>query len=289
MDELAMVLAAAAGVLAVIGLKALLPGVAGRQLRRAGKQIDLLVVAFQKATSGERLERSERVRLSVASFCCMVLLTAYLADLWAALVAGFAAPWLVSRFVSWRQRRFGRRVDESIPDMARALADLVAGGSSVRGALSELAMEPLGPLRKELTQIGLQLRCGATTDEVLGRFGRRVQTRRAEQFVTAVLLQRRVGGDLPQIMREIAKSAEEQESLVAEARTASAQARFTAVLVLLLPAGAAFLAELSSPGFLSTMLASFMALWLVGLSVVCQVIGFLLIRRMSRSPLKGVN
>ena len=66
------------------------------------------------------------------------------------------------------------------------------------------------------------------------------------------------------------------------ARAATAQARFTARLVLVLPAGAAALAELASPGLIAGLLDHPLSVWLVGMAVVLQVIAIAAVARLAR-------
>ncbi len=65
-------------------------------------------------------------------------------------------------------------------------------------------------------------------------------------------------------------------------RAATAQARFTGLVVVLLPLAGAGLAELASPGFLAGLAQSVLTAWLVGMALVLQVVGGVLIRRLGR-------
>ena len=67
-----------------------------------------------------------------------------------------------------------------------------------------------------------------------------------------------------------------------EVRAATAQARFTGLLVVLLPLGGALLAELASPGFLAGLASSLLTAWLVGCALALQVVAGVLIHRLGR-------
>ncbi|MEA2378818.1 MAG: tight adherence protein, partial [Thermoleophilaceae bacterium] len=105
---------------------------------------------------------------------------------------------------------------------------------------------------------------------------------RTAQTVTACVLQRRAGGDLGRLMRETARAMEEQSRLEGELSAATAQARFTGVLVVALPLGGAMLAGLASPGWLRGLWSSFLTAWLVGVALFLQVLAAVLIRRLGR-------
>ena len=79
----------------------------------------------------------------------------------------------------------------------------------------------------------------------------RVRSPRLDTVVAACLLQRRAGGDLARLLRESARSMEEQSRLEGELRAATAQARFTGVLVVALPLGGARAGRAGQPGLRS--------------------------------------
>ena len=73
---------------------------------------------------------------------------------------------------------------------------------------------------------------------------------------------------------------EEQSRLEGELRAATAQARFTGLIVVALPLGGALLAELASPGWLAGLWSSFLTGWLVGIALFLQCLAAVLIRRL---------
>ena len=101
-------------------------------------------------------------------------------------------------------------------------------------------------------------------------------------MVAACLLQRRAGGDLARLLRDCARAFEDQSRVEDEVRAATAQARFTGLLVVTLPLGGALLAELASPGWIAGLWSSFLTAWLVGIAIVLQVVAAILIRRLGR-------
>jgi tight adherence protein B len=166
--------------------------------------------------------------------------------------------------------------------MALALADALGGGHSVRGALGEAARGLSGPPGQELQRVARELALGAPTDSALEAMRARVRSHGTDTIVAACLLQRRSGGDLARLLRDCARALEEQERLERDARAATAQARFTGLIVVMLPLGGALLAELASPGYLRSLSGSFLTAWLAGLALVMQAVAAVLIRRLGR-------
>jgi tight adherence protein B len=197
---------------------------------------------------------------------------------------GLAAggPWAVARLLRARRERYRRAVDAELPALALALADSLAGGHSLRGALGETTRSLSGAAGHELRRTNAELAAGAHTDVALEAMRARVRSSRLDTVVAACLLQRRAGGDLARLLRQTARGMEEEARLAGELRAATAQARFTGVLVVLLPLGGALLAELASPGWFGALWSSFLTGWLVGIAIFLQLLAAALIRRLGR-------
>ena len=117
---------------------------------------------------------------------------------------------------------------------------------------------------------------------MLERLRLRAACRAWDTLVAAILLQRDAGGDLPALLRELATALEAADRVERDAHTATAQARFTAWLVVALPVAAAALAELAAPGFLAALVAAPLPAALTALALVLQATGLVAIHRIVR-------
>jgi tight adherence protein B len=225
---------------------------------------------------------AERRRLLLAGAGVAFLAGWVMAGALGGLALGCGGPWLVARLLRARRERFRRAVDEGVPALALAVADALAGGHSLRGALGEATRSVGGAAGHELRRVSAELGVGAATEETLQAMRARVRSPRLDTVVAACVLQRRAGGDLARLLRESARSMEEQSRLEGELRAATAQARFTGLLVVALPLGGALLAELASPGWAAGLWSSFLTGWLVGIALFLQLLAAFLIRRLGR-------
>jgi tight adherence protein B len=199
-------------------------------------------------------------------------------------VGAAAGPWLVGAVVARRKERYRRTVERSIPEMASAIADAISGGHSVRGALAAAAESLDGPPAAELSRVAADLELGASTGDALGAMRGRLRSERLDSLATSLLSQQIAGGDVAALMRRLAAAAAERDRVDDEARAATTQARFTGLLVVALPAGAALFAELLQPGFISRVLAAPASAALLVVAAGLQVMGFAVIRRFGRAP-----
>lgn len=197
------------------------------------------------------------------------------------IVLGAAAPAAVGQALALHRRRRRADLAAGAPAVARALADALSGGHSVRGALGAAATAGGvgGEAGAALRRAAAALDLGEPTTAVLEDLRARASDRAWDALVAAILLQHEAGGDLAGLLRDLATRLEEARRAEGEARAATAQARFTAGLVAALPAGAAILAELTSPGFLAGLLGSPISAALVACSAALQTLALLAIRR----------
>ncbi|HKH22715.1 MAG TPA: type II secretion system F family protein [Solirubrobacterales bacterium] len=199
-------------------------------------------------------------------------------------LAAAAGPWCVGAIVARRRERYRRAVERAIPEIAAAIADAISGGHSVRGALTAASGSLEGPPAAELARVRADLELGSSTRQALSAMRSRLRSERVDSLATALLSQQLAGGDVAGLLRRLGVAAAERDRVADEARAATVQARFTGLLVVALPAGAALFAELLEPGFISRVLASPASAGLLVAAGALQAAGFAVIRRLGRTP-----
>lgn len=197
-------------------------------------------------------------------------------------IAAAAGPWFAGAIVTRRKEGYRRAVERSVPDVASAIADAISGGHSVRGALGAASQSLDGPPAAELARVAADLELGAPTADALAGMCQRLRSERVDSLSTALLSQQIAGGDVAALMRRLAAAAAERDRVDDEARAATTQARFTGLLVVALPAGAALFAELLQPGFISRVLAQPASTAMLIAAAGLQAAGFTVIRRLGR-------
>jgi tight adherence protein B len=206
-----------------------------------------------------------------------------------AAAAALAGPATVLAVVRARRDRYRDEVRRGASGAARALADAIGAGHSIRGALAETAPALSGAAGHELTIAARALELGEATEATLEGLRVRAGCRAWDTLIAAILLQRDAGGDLPALLRQLATAPRPSPPPPPapppppppppHARTATAQARFTAWLVIGLPVAAAILAELAAPGFLAALVAAPLPAALTLCALLLQAIGLAAIHR----------
>jgi len=224
----------------------------------------------------------ERRRLALLGTAVALLAGWFFAGWELALPLAVAGPAAVGWAIASRRRRYRRRVERALSEVAIAIADSLSAGRSLRVSLAASVASLEGPAAGEMAQLAGELELGTATADVLARWRGRMRSQRVDALVAALLSQRLAGGDLAGLLRSFAAGAAEQERVAEDAMSATAQARFTGLLVVAMPTGGAVFAELLEPGFLAKLLSSPPAAVLLALAAALQVLGFLAIRRLAR-------
>jgi tight adherence protein B len=234
------------------------------------------------AREGYAPSAEEQRRLAMLGSGTIAAVTMLIAGPGPLAVAAAAGPWCVGVLVARRRERYRRAVERSVPDVAAAIADAISGGHSVRGALAAAAGSLEGPSSAELSRVAADLELGSSTGDALAAMRGRLRSDRIDSLATALLSQQVAGGDVAALMRRLAAAAADQDRVDDEARAATTQARFTGLLVVALPAGAALFAELLQPGFVSRVVSEPASAAMLIAAGGLQMVGFALIRRLGR-------
>jgi len=278
------------GSAALIGLTAVAGGLAAVAVReilisapRLAGWLRASIVPLRRASrEGYAPSTDEQRRLAMLGSGAIAATAILIAGPGPLAVAAAVGPWSVGALVAGRRERYRRAVERSVPDVAAAIADAISGGHSVRGALAAAAGSLEGPSSAELARVSADLELGASTGEALSAMRDRLRSDRVDSLATALLSQQVAGGDVAALMRRLAAAAADRDRVADEARAATTQARFTGLLVVALPAGAALFAELLQPGFVSRVFSEPASAAMLIAAGGLQVLGFGFIRRLGR-------
>lgn len=276
---MAVALAFFAAALAVAGVWEVLAAV--ERTRVAATLAHAVAPLVRAGTEGANPTTTERRRLAVLAAGVLAAAGWLLGGVTIAVIAAVSGPVIATALVTARRRRFRAALAASAPAVARALADALSAGHSIRGALGTVTIP--GPAGHELAEAGRALAFGANTQTVLERLRRKAGSPAWDSIVAGVLLQRDAGGDLPTLLRDLAATLETATRQEREALAATAQARFTARIVLGLPVVAALLAELAKPGLLATLVTNPVSLLLTTFALTFQLVALITMARITRN------
>jgi tight adherence protein B len=277
----AAVLAFGAGATGVLGAWEAMAAVERTRVAAwIGRAVEPLIRAGREGRAPTRPEQRRLVLLCAAALAAAGWLVG---GAGLGVLAAVGGPGLATAAVRARRRRYARELRRGAAAAARALADAVGAGHSIRGAVAAAGEGTPGPAGRELRTTAHALAFGTPTAAALDGLRRRAADPAWDTIVAGILLQRDAGGDLAGLLRGQAAALEAADRLERDAKAATAQARFTARLVLLLPLGAALVAELAGPGLVAGILDHPLSAWLVAMAAVLQAVALAAIARLARA------
>ncbi|MGE0029187.1 MAG: type II secretion system F family protein [Thermoleophilia bacterium] len=200
----------------------------------------------------------------------------------AAVAGGAAVVGAAAAYLRTADRRHLERLEAQLPGVAQGLSASLGAGLSLRQALARAARDAPEPARAELARCVAELELGGRLDDVLESLAARVPARELRIMTTAILVQRRTGGNLALALGRLSDRLEERAQLARELRGATAQARMTAWLVAALPLAGGALTEIVAPGTLARDLGQGPGPYLLGAALALYAAGVVLIRRVGR-------
>jgi tight adherence protein B len=191
--------------------------------------------------------------------------------------------WLVPMFVLLRAGR--KRVlalQGQLADVLMILASSLRAGHSFLQALDSVAKEIDEPAASEFARALSEIQLGRTVDDALMALSQRIGSMDLEWAVTAINIQRKSGGNLAEVLETVAATIRERETLRRQVRALSAEGRWSAVILIILPFVILAYMLIVSPGYLEPLLASVYGKLLLAFGGVLMIVGYAWMRKIVR-------
>ncbi len=196
-----------------------------------------------------------------------------------ALAAAFGGGLIPDMFVRWKRRNRIKKFEEQFADTVDLLGRAIRAGHPLSFGIRTVAEEAAEPAASEFRRIFEQQRFGLPFEEALLGMSDRIDLVDVRIFVTAVLVQREVGGNLAEILDKIAQTVRSRFSIQRQLRTYTAQGRLTGYVVGFLPVGLAVLLYFLNRDYVMELVNTNLGRLFAGGALFMQVMGYLWIRR----------
>jgi tight adherence protein B len=210
----------------------------------------------------------------VLAVVVLLLIKQPLAAVFAGIV-GAMLPWL------WlRHRRSARlkRFEEQFPEALDLLSRAIRAGHAFQTAMGMCADEMPEPVGTEFKKSFEQQNFGLPLKDVLNEMTERVPILDVKFFVTAVLIQRETGGNLAEILDNLAHVVRERFKILRQVRVHTAHGRFTGYVLMALPAALAAVLAWLNPEHMDLLFKEKMGQTMIMGAIVMQTIGYFWIR-----------
>lgn len=195
----------------------------------------------------------------------------------ALMVVGAVLPWLYLNFKKVkRMQKFERQLPDALDLVARSLK----AGHAFSSGMKMTADEFDDPIGTEFGKTLDEINFGVGISEALKGMAARVDVPDLKFFVVSVIIQRETGGNLAEIMENLAQLIRERFKLHGKVRTLAAEGKISAYVLLALPFFISGWFLLMQPSYVKMLLEDPIGHYMIGSAVIMMIIGTWVIRRM---------
>ena len=192
------------------------------------------------------------------------------------LLGGTLLPYFV---VSFKAKKRVRAFENQLPDLLVTMAAGLKAGHSFRQSLQSVVDEDQPPASKELNRVLTETRLGRPMDEALAEMAQRVGSKNFEFVITAVTIQRQVGGSLAGLFDMVADTVRNRQQFAKKIKGLTAMGRASAYVLIALPVFVAGMLTVVNPEYMRPLWHTSTGRTLVLIGVGMIGVGALMLRK----------
>jgi tight adherence protein B len=191
-------------------------------------------------------------------------------------VIGYNIPKL---YLNHRRKSRVAKLNAQLPEGLTIISNSLKAGFGLLQALQSASEHLAHPISTELSRTIHEMNIGSSAEEALVALSERSGSYDLDIVVTAILVQRTVGGNLGEILDTVAETMRERIRIRGEIQTLTAQQKLTGMVIGGLPIAVAILFQVMSPGYIAPLFTTLTGKFMLGVAVVLEVVGVMIIQR----------
>jgi tight adherence protein B len=194
-----------------------------------------------------------------------------------AFAVGGAIPYL---WVSFKAKRRMNAFDNQLPDLLVTLAASLKAGHSFKQGIQTVVDEGLEPASKELGRVITDTRLGRPMDEALAETAERIGSKNFGFVITAVTIQRQVGGSMAGLFDMVADTVRQRQQFARKIKGLTAMGRASAYVLIGLPFFVAFAITLLNPSYMDPLYHTSTGHTMIMFGLMMMAFGSLILRKL---------
>lgn len=217
----------------------------------------------EKTSYGERIARElarADIKFKVAEYLALILMSTFLTGLvlWfignrhpiSALIGLIIGAFAPRFYVKSQQKKRLQRFNDQLPDMLNLMVNGLRAGYSTMQAMEAVSKELPAPICDEFRRVVQEMQIGIPMENALDNLLRRIPSDDLDFVITAINVQREVGGNLSEILDNISFTIRERIRIKGEVRVLTSQVRASGTVLSLIPFGLAIVLWFLNPDYL---------------------------------------
>ncbi len=189
-----------------------------------------------------------------------------------AFLVAAGGPTLALRFLAKRRMK---RFNALLPDTLTALSGSLRAGRSVGQAMAAISREVPDPMGRELRKVVAEVRLGRTLQATLEDAAERVGSEDFKWAVLAMQIQSEVGGNLAELLDQVAATMRERSRMKGEVKALTAEGRASALMLVIMVPGLGLAMAVMNPEYMKPLFTTTVGQVLVGVCATMIIGGYL--------------
>lgn len=194
-----------------------------------------------------------------------------------ALAAGVVPVFYIMRVRSARLKKF----EENLPDAIDLFTRTMRAGHNIHSGLETIAEETTDPIRQEFRKVMEELALGSPIEPTLHSLGQRVPIIDLKFFITGLILQRQTGANMVSVLENLSQLVRERLNMAAKLKAHTAQQRFSAGLLCLMPIVVGIGFWILKPEYIRLLYTDPTGSKFLTYAIISEIVGILVIRRIA--------
>lgn len=192
-------------------------------------------------------------------------------------ILGFLLPDVIlNRIINKRSKK----LNGQIPEALNIISNGIRAGYSFHQALTVAAKEVPQPISDEFKKVLKENQFGKPIEEALLNMSDRTQDEDIDMFVTALIIQRQVGGNLSETLDTISNTIRDRVKVKGEIKTLTSQGKLSAIVISILPIALACIIFMMNPGYINTLLSNSLGITILCFAAIMEFMGIIILRKL---------
>ncbi|MET3162323.1 UNVERIFIED_ORG: tight adherence protein B [Arthrobacter sp. UYEF10] len=189
------------------------------------------------------------------------------------LLAGAAVPFLARVMLSVLRDKRRDKFETQLTDTIQMLIGGLRVGHSVLRSVEAAAQEADSPTSEEFLRIVNETRIGKDAQLAFDDVAERMDSEDFKWISQAIQINREVGGDLAEVLEQVAATIRERSEIKGQIRSLSAEGRMSAYVLTAIPVGVAFMLAFINPGYLNVFVEKPLGLFMLVAALLMFAVG----------------
>ena len=219
------------------------------------------------------------IALAVGTFFVLGIfgLHLFLLRLLFAVGAGALPVMYVMRMRTRRLKKF----EENLPDAIDLFTRTMRAGHNIHSGLETVSTETSDPIRMEFRKVMEELALGSPIETALHSLGTRIPIIDLKFFITGLILQRQTGANMVSVLENLSTLVRERLNMAAKMKAHTAQQRFSAGLLCLMPIVVGLGFWILKPEYIALLYTDPTGSKFLTYAIISEIVGILIIRKLA--------